>query len=144
MYQSTTWLNFKWKVSCIIFKYKPLMSFKKYHRFVLNIMSLKYHRLMNIMPILIYSSLNSLLFVHGSLTVKQLTSTTIVFGYIFMSNSLLLQLRRRFKIKLSLKQPVLRKIRWKVKWYLPQILSLSNTALLHKNWKPSCKQYFIN
>lgn len=81
------------------------MLFSKYHSLVLNTMSVECYHLMNIKPILTYSSLSSLVFVHGSLTVKHFTSTMIVFGYTFMPNSLLLQLYRRFKITLSLKHP---------------------------------------
>lgn len=64
------------------------MLFRKYHSLVLNTMSVECYHLMNIKPILTYSSLSSLVSVHGPLTVKQFTSTMIMFGYIFIANSL--------------------------------------------------------
>lgn len=105
-----------------IFKYKPLMSFRKYHHLVLHSMFVKCYHLMNRKPILIHSSLSSLVFVYGSLTVKQFTSSMMCeFGCLFITNSTLLKLNRNFKNMMPLKQTVLRK--FTLKWYTHQNLT---------------------
>lgn len=127
-----------------IFKYKQLMSFRKYHHLVLNTMFVKCYHLLNIKPILTHSSLSSLVFVHGSLTVKQFASTMMCeFGYIFISNNLLLN--RRIKIILTLKQ---KEIQFKGKvipsseYYIRKLL-VSSTKLRLTIQNPSYIKEFV-
>lgn len=120
-----------------IFKCKPLMSFRKYHHLVLHSMFVKCYHLMNRKPILIHSSLSSLVFVYGSLTVKQFTSSMMCeFGWLFISNSILLKLNRNFKNMMPLKQAV-KEIYFKVIYssesYSRKLL-LSSTEFLNTIW----------